>query len=184
MTEGRCLFLKLNPQHCVPTLVDGDFSLWESRAIMIYLVDRYAKDDVGEQLYPKDPQKRAVVNQRLYFDMGTLYQRFGDYYYPQIFEGAAANPENYKKIGEALKFLDTFLCGQQCIAGGSCLTLADLSVLATLTTFEVAGYDFSGYKNVHEWYGRIQKVAPAADVNRTWAEAARPYFEKVQAPAK
>ncbi|EAT47840.1 AAEL001061-PA [Aedes aegypti] len=177
-------FLKLNPQHCVPTLVDGDFSLWESRAIMIYLVDRYAKGEVGEKLYPKDPQKRAVVNQRLYFDMGTLYQRFGDYYYPQIFEGAAANPENYRKIGEALEFLEVFLHDQQFVAGGNCLTLADLSVLATLTTFEVAGYDFSGYTSVYERYGRIQKVAPGADINREWAEAARPFFEKVKAPAQ
>jgi glutathione S-transferase len=44
---------------------------------MTYLVEQYGKDD---SLYPKDPKKRAVVNQRLYFDMGTLYQRFGDLY--------------------------------------------------------------------------------------------------------
>ncbi|XP_062556866.1 glutathione S-transferase 1-like [Armigeres subalbatus] len=174
------LFLKLNPQHCVPTLVDGDFALWESRAIMIYLVDRYANAEIGDKLYPLDPQKRALVNQRLYFDMGTLYQRFGDYYYPQIFEGASANPENYSKIGEALEFLNTFLQDQQFIAGGDCLSLADLSVLASLATFEVAGYDFSGYKNVHEWYERIQKIAPSADINRKWAEAARPLFDKIK----
>ncbi|XP_055622098.1 glutathione S-transferase 1 isoform X1 [Toxorhynchites rutilus septentrionalis] len=170
-------FLKLNPQHCVPTLVDNGFSLWESRAIMIYLVDKYGKED---KLYPKDPRKRAVVNQRLYFDMGTLYQRFGDYYYPQMFENASADPEKYRKIDEALEFLDIFLDGQQFIAGGDSLSLADLSVLASLTTFEVAGYDFSGHKNVHEWYGRIQKIAPGADTNRTWAEAARPLFDKVK----
>ncbi|XP_058813011.1 glutathione S-transferase 1-like [Topomyia yanbarensis] len=171
--------LKINPQHCVPTLVDSGFSLWESRAIMIYLVDKYGKND---QLYPKDPQKRALVNQRLYFDMGTLYQRFGDYYYPQIFEGATANPANYDKIGEALQFLNKFLEGQHFIAGGDVLTLADLSVLASLTTFEVAGYDFSAFKNVKDWYDRIQKLAPGADTNRTWAEAARPLFNKVRKP--
>ena len=48
-----------------------------SRAIMTYLAEQYGKDD---SLYPKDPKKRAMVNQRLYFDMGTLYQRFGDLY--------------------------------------------------------------------------------------------------------
>lgn len=48
-----------------------------SRAIIAYLVDQYGKDD---SLYPKDPKKRAVVDQRLYFDAGTLYQRFGDLY--------------------------------------------------------------------------------------------------------
>ncbi|XP_058450650.1 glutathione S-transferase 1 isoform X1 [Malaya genurostris] len=173
-------FLKINPQHCIPTVVDNGFPLWESRAIMIYLVEKYGKND---QLYPKDPQKRALVNQRLYFDMGTLYQRFGDYYYPQIFEGASANPENYKKIGEALQFLNTFLEGQQFVAAGDAPSLADISVLASLATFEVAGYDFSAFKNVKDWYDRIQKVVIGADTNRSWAEDARPLFDKVPKPA-
>lgn len=65
-------FVKINPQHTVPTLVDGDFVLWDSHAIGSYLVETYCKDD---RLYPKDPKKKAVVDQRLYFDIGTLYPR-------------------------------------------------------------------------------------------------------------
>lgn len=48
-----------------------------SRAILGYLVEQYAKDD---SLYPKNPKKRAVVNQMLYFDATTLYQRTLNYY--------------------------------------------------------------------------------------------------------
>lgn len=44
---------------------------------MTYLVEQYGKDD---SLYPKDPKKRAIVNQRLYFDACTLYKALADYY--------------------------------------------------------------------------------------------------------
>lgn len=99
-------FVKLNPQHCIPTLVDDGFSIWESRAILIYLVEKYGADD---SLYPSDPQKKAVVNQRLYFDMGTLFQSFVEAIYPQIRNNHPADPEAMQKVDSAFGHLDTFL---------------------------------------------------------------------------
>lgn len=61
----------------IPTLCDKDLVLWESRAIMTYLVSAYAKDDT---LYPKDIRVRALIDQRLHFDLGTLSQRVMDYF--------------------------------------------------------------------------------------------------------
>ena len=63
-------YLALNPMHNIPTLVDGDFVMNESRAGAAYLVNKYGKDD---KLYPRDAEIRARVDQRLYFDMGTFY---------------------------------------------------------------------------------------------------------------
>ncbi|XP_035891702.1 glutathione S-transferase 1 isoform X2 [Anopheles stephensi] len=159
-------FLKLNPQHCIPTLVDNGFSLWESRAIQIYLAEKYGKDD---KLYPKDPQKRAVVNQRLYFDMGTLYQRFADYWYPQLFAKQPAVPEKEEKMKEAVGFFNTFLEGQDYAAGND-LTIADLSLAASIATYEVAGFDFAPYPNVAAWLARCKANAPGYDLNQAGAD--------------
>jgi glutathione S-transferase len=52
-------------------LVEEDgFTLWDSHAIMAYLVEKYGKDD---SLYPKDLRKRAIINQRLHFENGILF---------------------------------------------------------------------------------------------------------------
>nr|CAD7259412.1 unnamed protein product [Timema shepardi] len=128
-------YLKMNPQHTVPTLNDNGFSLWESRAILGYLVNKFGESD--DPLYPRDPKKRALVDQRLYFDIGTLYQRFGDYCYPVIFNGAEFEPEKLAKLEEAVQFLDKFLEGQQWVAGSN-LTIADISIVVTLSSAEVS----------------------------------------------
>ena len=52
-------FVALNPRHQVPTLVDGDFVLYESNAIMEYLDEAYPGR--GAPLFPGDAQSRAIV---------------------------------------------------------------------------------------------------------------------------
>ena len=64
-------YLKINPQHTVPTLVDDGFVVTESRPIATYLCGKYGKDD---KLYPKDLGVRATVDSRLFFDIGSFYK--------------------------------------------------------------------------------------------------------------
>jgi glutathione S-transferase len=53
-----------------------------SHAILGYLVNQYGKND---SLYPKDPKKRALVDQRLHFDTGVLFPRMVSYCVSKVF---------------------------------------------------------------------------------------------------
>ncbi|KAG7309683.1 hypothetical protein JYU34_004175 [Plutella xylostella] len=146
-------FVKINPQHTIPTIVDDGFALWESRTIMRYLVNKYSK---GSSLYPEEPKARALVDQRLDFDLGTLYAKYAVYFYPQVFGTAPENAEDLKKLNEALAHLNTFL-GESKYAAGSNLTIADFSLVATISTIDVSDIvDLKQYPNICKWYEHLQ----------------------------
>ncbi len=48
-------YLQINPNAKVPVLLDGEFVLWESNAIMQYLADKFHADE----FFPKTPRERA-----------------------------------------------------------------------------------------------------------------------------
>ncbi|EDW67853.2 glutathione S-transferase 1-1 [Drosophila virilis] len=174
--EGEQLkpeFVKLNPQRTIPTLVDNGFALWESRAILIYLAEMYGKDD---SLYPKDPKQQALVNQRLYFDMGVLFKSFYDYYSPIFRLRKLGDPEDFKKIETAFGFLNTFLEGQLYVAGHN-LTIADIAILANVSSFVTMNFELKNYPNVAKWYENAQKVTPGWNENWEGLLQMRDFFE-------
>lgn len=69
-------YSKLNPLQQVPVFVDEDgFVLTESLAISTFLVNSRSSESL---LYPKDPMKRALVDQRLYYDATVVFKSHVD----------------------------------------------------------------------------------------------------------
>jgi glutathione S-transferase len=62
-------YLAMNPNGRVPTLVDGDYVLWESNSVMRYLVLAYGK---GSPIYPQAPKQRAGVDRWLDWTLSTM----------------------------------------------------------------------------------------------------------------
>jgi glutathione S-transferase len=68
-------FLQINPLHQVPTLVHENFTLTESRAIIMYLASA-----TESPLYPSsDLKQRALVDSRLFYDATNSFVAVKDF---------------------------------------------------------------------------------------------------------
>jgi glutathione S-transferase len=155
-----------NPNTKVPVLVDGDFVLWESRAIIAYLAS-------GTPLYPDDRQRRAIIDQWMYWGaihLGTAlqavsFQRFMKRRFGMGAPDEAAIESPLKEIAQFLPVLEGGLAGKAWIAGE--LSIADFAIATTLIYRDPAGIDCSAAPNVLAWMQRIE---------------ARPSWQKAAAP--
>ncbi|KAH0550171.1 hypothetical protein KQX54_017847 [Cotesia glomerata] len=149
-------FLKLNPQHTIPTIDDDGFILWDSHAIIRYLVSKYAKDD---SLYPKDLQKRAIIDQRLHFEGEMLFVRLRNIVRPIFYNKVKKfNEENINLAHETCEILDKFLEGKKWLAGDN-FTLADISCVSTVSSYP-AFLSLDKYKNIVAWLKKCENEIP------------------------
>ena len=161
-------YLALNPTGRTPTLVDGDFKLWESTAIMQYLASRSTNS-----LWPNDARVRADIMRWQSWQL----QHFGpDACVPLTYQHLVKKrlnqgPPDQAIVDKALEafrrdasVLDAHLAKQRYLVGQE-LTLADLSVAAVLVYAKEAEMPLAQYPRVQEWCGRIYAL-------KSWRESA------------
>jgi glutathione S-transferase len=159
--QNQPRFLEMNPNHRVPVLEDGDFHLWESRAIMQYLADKTPR----QTIYPTEVRARADVNRWLFWcsqhftpAIGTL--NWENLIKPMIGRGDP-DPVEVKRgetlLREFAAVLDAHLANREWVSGET-LTLADLSLAATFGCAGPAKAPVSQYANLQKWFGRVQAL--------------------------
>ncbi|XP_319972.2 glutathione S-transferase 1 [Anopheles gambiae] len=158
MTEE---YLKMNPMHTVPTVNDNGVPLYDSHAIIIYLVQKYAKDDT---LYPaKDLVKQANINALLHFESGVLFARLRWILEPVFYWGQTEVPqEKIDSVHKAYDLLEATLktSGTDYLVGGT-ITLADISVSTSLCTLNALfPADASKYPLVLAYLKRLEQTMP------------------------
>lgn len=164
LLEGEHLkepFISLNPEHTVPTLLDGDFVIWDSHTICAYLVDKYGKDD---ELYPKDLQLRAKCNQRMFFDAASLFVRFRDCNYDIFIKGGKEpGQEKLEHFGKSYDILESFLKTDPFLVGDT-LTIADITVAITILSMEYyVPIKADKYPKIVAWLKRTKDSTPVFD---------------------
>ena len=153
--------LALNPNGAVPTLVDGDFVLTESRAIMQYLASK--KPEMG--LLPRDEQVRADVTRWQFWDSSHFSPQIGTVVFQRIIKPMMGmGAPDASKVEEALANFHRFaavlnkrLEGKQYVVGDS-MTLADLTLASSLMYAKQAEVPLGEFPNIQAWFSRISDM--------------------------
>jgi glutathione S-transferase len=154
-------YLALNPNGSVPTLVDGDFVLTESRAIMQHLA--HARPDAG--LLPDDARARTDVARWQFWDASHFSPQVGTLAFQRVFKRMFGMGEpDAGKIEEALTnfrryaaVLEAHLQGKQYVVGNA-LTLADLTLASSLMYAVQAETPLGEFPNLQAWFSRISAL--------------------------
>jgi glutathione S-transferase len=149
-------FLKLNPNHTVPVLEDheNNLVLTDSHSMLIYLIDKAVPE--GHSLYPKDFVTRALINDTLFFDLGTVFPAIKGVIFPVVLNGEdEPSAEAVANLDRALGVLETKLEGRKYLVGEQ-RTIADLSMFALLYTPTIVEYDIHKFVNVSAWFENIR----------------------------
>src|SRR6202051_1329907 len=122
-------YLAMNPNGRVPTLVDGDFVLWESNSIMRYLVLAYRE---GSPISPAAPKRRAGVDRWLDWTLSTVQPVDRPVFWalvrtPVEQRDMVAIQKDVDAEAEVWRIADAGLASRRFIAGAD-FTLADFAV--------------------------------------------------------
>jgi glutathione S-transferase len=145
-------FLKINPVGKIPAMDDAGFHLFESNAMCRYLADKH-----NSALYPKDLQKRAVIEQWIDFITLHIGVHASTAAYSRIFAPRMNRPVNEQALVDALKFLETYFpilekqLGAHANVVGNELSLADFVLLAVLEPVELAQINIAAYPKLIAW---------------------------------
>ncbi|HYG88023.1 MAG TPA: glutathione S-transferase [Azospirillum sp.] len=160
-------FLAKNPFGQVPVIEDGDVTLADSNAILVYLAMRY--DESGRWL-PRDPVAAAMVQRWLSVAAGQLVSGPGSARLVNVF-GAKLDHERCKSVAVKLfEVLDRHLADRSVLVGDT-PTIADLALYTYTAHAPEGGVLLDGYPNIHRWLAHIEALPGFVPMRRTPAPA-------------
>jgi glutathione S-transferase len=171
------------PAHLTPMLEEEGLpqgALGESCAIMAYLSNKHGL----EQFYPSDPGRRAMIDNAMFYLIGTVYPLLARATYPVLafgqYPGEVATSEADDELKEKARkdaeealaeplevYNDFFLAGKPFI-GGDHPSIADIRFAATLEFLRAIDYDLPQW--AEDYMARMEDnlgeaySEPAADV--------------------
>ncbi len=153
-------FKKINPLGHIPVIVDGDYTLRDAHAILVYLATKY---DPARQWYPtKDPELLGETAQWMLFAEATtntasaarLYVNLGyDFDIDTVRAGAHGL---FRVLDEHLWFREKE--GLDWVVSTPHPTIADLAIFPDVMLSEEGGISRQDYPAIRRWTDRVGRI--------------------------
>ncbi|MDJ0727016.1 MAG: glutathione S-transferase family protein [Prochloraceae cyanobacterium] len=165
-------FTKINPFHHIPVLVDDDFTVIESLAILDYLEAKYPDPSFLPSAEPKSIAKMRSLELVTVNELppaSIVIMR-------EMLELPVENKKleiAKKQIGAVLQYFEDNLAENSPYFFGERLTLADIVAGTAVPSIPFLGISFDGYPKVKQWCEGLQKRASWQQTEPTEEELMR-----------
>jgi glutathione S-transferase len=153
-------YTAINPNGELPTLVDDDFVLWESNAIMVYASEKLS----NKTAYPDDPKIRADITRWLLWEsskwFGTCYKYLVEYVVKTILDDVADEAmlaDHASTFHAQAQILEDGLAGREWLCDDHA-TIADIAVAAPMHLHALQSLPLDDYPNIRAWMERVEAL--------------------------
>ena len=149
-------YLAMNPNKLVPTVVDGDLSIWESNTCVRYLAATYGSGS----LWPTDPKSRALGERWMDWQLSTIFPPMNIVYWglvrtPSEKRDMAAISAGAKQLGKLWGRVDVWLAARRYLAGDH-FTYTDIPLGCFCYRWSELPLERPDLPNVRAWYERLR----------------------------
>ncbi len=146
-------FISLNRLHKVPVLVDDEFVIRDSAAIMIYLARKYGKPE----WYPVSPAEMAEIQQWLSFSVNEVFNGLAMSRAIVIFNRDFDLKLAHALTDIALDLLEFRLKDHDWLALDR-FTLADIACYPYAALVHEGGISLEEFSSIRSWFKRIESL--------------------------
>ena len=160
-------FLSKNCFGQVPVLEDGELTLSDSNAILIYLSERY---DSAQRYWPAQPARRAQVQRWLSVAAGQLAAGPAAARLVRVFNAPLDHALALRKAHELFALLEAELSARSFLVGESA-TLADIALYTYAAHAPEGDVSLDAYPAIRSWLARIEALPGFIPMQKTPAKS-------------